>query len=134
AHLLVGEMMEAATQQDAVRIRLPEDAVTEVAARLIAQQGLCRIVTFPVHADVAADAHGVEQADAGPDRPAATEPQRSADLLANQSGHPHPDLDARQPCHVPARLARAVLAAEIHEVGFEVTAAPIARPGAKNLA
>ncbi len=57
-----------------------------------------------------------------------------ADLLANEARHPHPDFDARQPFHMPARLARAVLAAEIHEVRLEVAAAPVARPGAKDLA
>src|SRR3569832_862441 len=86
------------------------------------------MISLPTHSNIAPDAHCIHRADGRPDGPTTPQPQRIPDLCANEPRHPHPDRHARQTGLVPTRLLRPVLRAEIHEVRFEITTAPVAGP------
>src|ERR1700741_4311315 len=92
------------------------------------------MVSLPTHSNIASYAHRIHQSYRRPDGPTAPEPQRVANFCANEPGHPHPDRHARQTRLVPTRLIRAVLRAEVHEVRFEITAAPLAGPHSEHVA
>src|SRR2546430_2647973 len=91
------------------------------------------MVAPPTDSNITPDAHGIHQPDGCPDRAAAPEPERVADLFANEPGHLHPDRHTGQAGLVPPRSFRSVLRAEVHEVSFEIPTAPLMRPHSEHV-